>query len=280
VNKKRFLARLYTTAVIISIIFNLCFAIFLLQDWSRIRLIGWNLKRSMLYSPKEEHAQTLHHISAIVRSQAFTKAELIDQVRIFVHSNTVHIDAGNKYAAFNTPYALSRMLQTYKSNQKPLHLTCGSRAFAMKAILDYMGIDSRSVNIYTDEEKRLRAHSFLEVENPDTKRWEIQDPEFNVYYVDSKTKERLSSIHMLFYEKERVIPVSKDGLAGWDVNNVQKIYKKFKAVVYDTKNLDNKSIVIIRRERFDISRRFPENNNENFIEFANHNFGNPLFLFY
>jgi hypothetical protein len=37
---------------------------------------------------------------------------------------------------------------------------------------------------------KLNSHTFIDVLNPQTNKWETQDPDFNIYWRNAKTKER------------------------------------------------------------------------------------------
>ena len=64
-------------------------------------------------------------------------------------------------------------------------------------ILDALGIRSRMVNVFTSDFDVLRSHTFLEAYNPDSGHWEIQDPDYDVYYVYKANAARVSTSQIL-----------------------------------------------------------------------------------
>jgi hypothetical protein len=53
------------------------------------------------------------------------------------------------------------------------------------------------VNVFTSDFDTLRSHTFLEVNNPDSGHWEIQDPDYDIYYVYKATAARVSTSQIL-----------------------------------------------------------------------------------
>jgi hypothetical protein len=61
----------------------------------------------------------------------------------------------------------------------------------MRAVLTALGYRTRDVAIF-DSHSNLKSHSFLEVLNPKTGHWETQDANFDIYWRDKQTGERIS----------------------------------------------------------------------------------------
>ena len=58
-------------------------------------------------------------------------------------------------------------------------MECSSRTILMGLILRALGYETRVVAIF-DSRTNLKSHSFLEVINPATGRWETQDADFDI----------------------------------------------------------------------------------------------------
>ena len=57
--------------------------------------------------------------------------------------------------------------------------------------LQALGYDTRVVAIFNSR-TNLNSHSFLEVMNPETKRWETQDADYDIYWRSKGSGERIS----------------------------------------------------------------------------------------
>jgi len=126
----------------------------------------------------------------------------------------------------------------------------------MNTILERVQIQSRLVHIFSDERTFLSNHTFLDVFNSDTQRWEAQDPDFNVYYVDDLDGRRLSSAHLVFTDLSRATPISV-GSSGWTENGLDPIRDHFEALMYDGRRDGIDTAVLVNTRRFDLGRRFP-----------------------
>lgn len=138
-------------------------------------------------------------------------------------------------------------------------MKCGQRTLALKAIATAFGLTSRIVHIYSDEHNRLASHTFLEVLNGLTRSWEIQDPDFNVYYQDRRNGRRLAAIDLVFGDKANIQPCSGEGNCGFERTKTDHLRDQFfEAVMYDARRQGKRPLLIINIDRFDIYKRFPD----------------------
>ncbi|MFN8490932.1 MAG: hypothetical protein U0350_25285 [Caldilineaceae bacterium] len=227
-------------------------------------------------SPK----QALDAIKAYIQGQHFVnETERIDFIRDWVNQNSIHlIDKDHDAYATNVSKVLTMLWQTYLTDQAPPHLSCGPRAVAMQVILNRLGIQSRLVYIFTDNYDQVQSHTFLEVFNRDTKSWEIQDPDFNIYYVDLRTQKRLATADLIWGDLDVLSPQSADA-QGWEANNVAILKQDyFEAMMYPAQNKSQKSVILINNDRFDPKKSFPDNGNVTFNSFAKRAYRDPLML--
>ena len=70
-------------------------------------------------------------------------------------------------------------------------MECSTRSNLMARLLEALGYKTRIVAIFNSR-TNLKSHSFLEVMNPETKRWETQDPDYDIYWRSKESKDRLS----------------------------------------------------------------------------------------
>jgi len=73
----------------------------------------------------------------------------------------------------------------------PVHLECSTRANILARILQGMGYRTRTLAIY-DTSKNLQAHTLLDVLNPETGKWESQDPFYDVHWKSASGRTRIS----------------------------------------------------------------------------------------
>jgi hypothetical protein len=138
-------------------------------------------------------------IVALVKQQNFqTKTEQIDYVREFIYQNSKHgVDAESAKYRLELPVTVQMLWDYSQTHQNQPLLECSSRTVAMLYILDSLGIRSRMVNVFTSDFDTLRSHTFLEAYNPDSGHWEIQDPDYDIYYVYKANSARVSASQIL-----------------------------------------------------------------------------------
>ena len=201
-------------------------------------------------SSEASYPQVMLKIVNLVKQQNFqTKTEQIDFVREFIYQNSQHgLDAESAKYRLELPATLA-MLWDYSQNHKnPPLLECSSRTVAMIYILDSLGIRSRMVNVFTSDYDKLLSHTFLEAYNPDNEHWEIQDPDYDVYYVYKATSARVSTSQILLEPLDQFQVQSKfPGQADTARQSVLPHY--FQAVVFHDE-VGGTSIGIVNTSRF------------------------------
>jgi len=224
--------------------------------------------------------QALKAIKTYIAAQNFpSQTAQIDFVREWVNQNSIHlIDKEHDSYAFNNQKVLVKLWQTYAVDQAPPHLSCGPRTMAMQSILNELGIQSRVISIFTDNYTQVRSHTFLEVFNQDTRNWEIQDPDFNLYYIDLRTQQRLATTDLLWGDLDMLVPQSSTAL-GWEKNEVTHLKADyFEAMMYMSFQKNEKSVILINSERFDPQKIFVDNGNITFTNFANQAYQKPTIM--
>lgn len=206
-------------------------------------------------------------IRALVEQQNFTNdTAKIDFVRDFVNTNSIHLgDDEFKSYQHNTPLIVEKLLLHYQTGSNPPHLMCDSRSRAMVYILNTLHIISRTVFVFSDDFDSLRSHTFLEVYNRDTHRWEVQDPDYNAYYLSNQTKQRLSALQLLLEAPKTYSPVSSNPTLLKALNE-QVIPHYFEAIIYDEPGAPYRGLV--NMSRFTIQRTLPDGTLFDFGEYA------------
>jgi hypothetical protein len=146
-----------------------------------------------------DYPEVMSKIVALVKQQNFqTKTGQIDFVREFIYQNSQHgLDAESAKYRLELPITVKMLWDYSQTHQNPPLLECSSRTVAMLYILDALGMRGRMVNVFTSDFDTLHSHTFLEVYNPDSSHWEVQDPDYDVYYVYKTNLARVSTSQIL-----------------------------------------------------------------------------------
>lgn len=112
--------------------------------------------------------------------------------------------------------------------ETPVPMECSVRSSLMRVILSELGYKTRTVIVYNATTRPrgldLDSHTFIEVWNPDTKHWETQDPDYDLYYIEKDTENRVSYAEVA-KSPDRYIPCN-DNKCGWDIVSRENIKAK------------------------------------------------------
>jgi len=161
----------------------------------------------------------------------------------------------------------------------------------MQYILSFLNIKSYLVQIYSDNRSSFLSHTFLNVYNQDTSGIEAQDPDYNLFYVNKKSKERLQVQHLILSNLSSVDPVFDNGkkiVTGWNDSNIILREQYFEAVMLWNAFVNGSSLLIINQDRFNPFVKKSDTNalikgqDVNFLEWADiicrQNWGKPFFI--
>ena len=259
---------------------NVIFVALTIYYWHALRPTVVSIAKPLLHPTPKEYSSSIQAITQYIDSKKFSsKADKIDFVRNWVYENSIHkIDAQHEEYAFDTSKVISMLWNTHTSKQDYAHLSCGPRALAMKLILDNLDINSRVIMIFTDNNPQVNSHTFLEVLNIDTERWELHDPDFNIYYIDTENGDRIATSRLIWGDLDTVAPISINK-EGWKDNNVQHLKQDyFEAMMYMNHLKGDKSVILVNTDRFNAAKVFEKNDNVTFYEFADRHYGKPIFV--
>lgn len=132
----------------------------------------------------------IHDVMGVGAISDFHKK--IDAVRMAVHANSVHKIDDEFRAKWKTGGLEEDFLKHLKKESPvPAKMECSARSAMAADVLRYAGYHVRQVVVY-NVTTGLNSHTFIDVLNPETDKWETQDPDFNIYWRNAKTKERVS----------------------------------------------------------------------------------------
>lgn len=251
-------------------------------DFYKRKIIA--LDRSTLWLNKS--FSVLKEIEQFIMDKKPTnKTELIDMARWFVRNGFIgkyDVDVWYDENKYDTELVLETLYQHHLDpSSEPAHLDCQPSSRALASILNYFGFQTRLVALLTDDYDYVASHAMVEVLNPDSGKWELQDPQYNLFFYDSLTGQRVSAIDIVFNGTENIIP-SNGRLHGWDKLMANKDTEKkpmllkdhfFEMLAY--RYVTRKCFVFINKDKISLTKRFPKNDNLNIIEFINKVYGNP-----
>ena len=107
----------------------------------------------------------------------------VDRLRSFISENSVHKIDDDFYKIWRDETKVANaVLEHVRRPDQPLaHLECSTRSYLVGHLYEKLGYSVRTVVVFMPADK-LPSHTFIEVLNPATKRWEIEDTDYNIYW--------------------------------------------------------------------------------------------------
>lgn len=235
------------------------------SEWSPIQTIN----RVRRITPTALPEAQLSDTARLMKSKRFTSTdELVDYARNFIYTYS-------KYAGKSEPGKPDRSdtlekMYLFSLGKGPAPITeCSARATAMLTLLAELGIDSRLIFLYADNGNSVGEHTELEVYNPDTQRWEITDPNYDVYFVNTANGERASIAQLVFGPLDSTRPCDT-----CDPQAAAKASSHFEAY-----RIGYTDTFYVNPDRFDVSHRFSSEKNHNLAEYLTGNASDYQFMF-
>ena len=188
----------------------------------------------------------------------------VDFLRQFIYYNSEQNDS-----TFELPKQMDTALNTLliaknTNNSELVKWRCFNKSRAMIYMLEKIGIKARSIGIWTDSGSDGDfGHALLEVFNPNTNKWEITDPTYNVFFQDSDGT-RLSMFEIVSGDLSDLEPCNESECS-WDIkaedpDPIMQVDHflwngMFDAVVY---NFEKE--VFINTDRHDLNFVYPDIN--------------------
>ena len=187
--------------------------------------------------------------------------EKIDAARLFVQNNSIHKIDKEFYSYWGNIPLLMQMIMFNASGsiQDKPHMECSSRTAVLYYLLRAMDIRARAIVAY-DRDKIKRTHTFLEAYNPDTKNWEIQDPDTNFYWSYKGTDQRAGIEDLLSLPiEDNFVTCNNDGPCAYtDKKDYLISYMNMAAIIdFDA----GYNPVVLNPKRFDINHEFLKKEN-------------------
>jgi hypothetical protein len=147
-----------------------------------------------------------------------------DAVRRFIYLNSRPVpDEESRTLLSRHENLVAEGLLAYATGKRsePIHLMCGGRSKMMSAILRKLGYETRIVAVFDTDREQLRAHTFLEVRNPETGGWETQDPLFDLYWRSKRSGIR-ASLADSAEDISELEPCHSSGVCGSDKSELRR----------------------------------------------------------
>jgi hypothetical protein len=171
-----------------------------------------------LFSEQLISSRTDAHVKEIIsRLDLESMSEFhqrVDRVRTFITDNSIHkIDRAFWTNRADPSSFAAGVLARAKGTAEPVHMECSTRTNLLGLILQSLGYETRVVAIFNSR-SNLKSHTFLEVMNPETTRWETQDADYDIFWRSKGKAERISVAEMAETIND-IEPCGRGG-CGWE----------------------------------------------------------------
>ena len=181
---------------------------------------------SALRSFREETVYR-HQIAQIKKASGIDKVPTLhgklDTLRSFIHAQSQHNENAEFFSVWRerTKLAQNFIDGLEGRRQTPPPMECSTRSALMRAVLDAENLRTRSIDAYrVSAQGNLAGHALFDVFNPETGRWETQDPEYDIHWQSQKTGERASMVDAV--ADMNIIPCQGEK-CGWTLKNREQI---------------------------------------------------------
>jgi hypothetical protein len=119
--------------------------------------------------------------------------QIVDGVRTFINDHSQDkVDAAFRAMnGYNVGFADGIIAHARDPSAERVHMECSTRANLMGRVLRRMGYETRTIAIFKSK-GRYASHTFLDVLNPETKAWETQDPDYDLYWTSLPSRARVA----------------------------------------------------------------------------------------
>mgnify|MGYP006921601116 CR=1 FL=1 len=228
----------------------------LASEWSETFTLVRKRRLSMSakdYEDMSPAAQYFHDLD-------LSASDTIDAVHRFIQTNSI-LDQQKTYDAdYSDAIDLMFDYAQGETDEQPF-LQCDGRSTAMLTTLRELRIESRLVFLYRPVPGYLSQHTTLEVFNPDSQHWEVHDLNWDFYYIDAESHERVSAERILFGSRETLLGCPMQG-GDCTYETMEESASYFNALRYGY-TFD----LWVNPDRFELSTRFEGQDNKNLAEF-------------
>lgn len=181
---------------------------FFLLATTLIFLSACDKKEKVLTSPEVKQMISLID-SEIDKSSVHA---ITDSARRVIQKYTQHSDQFSHCDDMSCVSDMANAISAHiKNNEQEPKMLCSHRTLMQRIILEHYGLETRGVNLVNKENQ---GHVFLEVKNGN--KWEVSDPDYNIYYKKLDTNERMSLKQIIKKDFKNFVPCSEKGCS-WKI---------------------------------------------------------------
>ena len=140
-----------------------------------------------------------------------------DALRHFVHSHSHHVPDAEYRTLVGDAKAIASAIIDHAEGRRAEapHLICGTRAHLSVDLYRRQGYRARLVFVFDTDQSDMSAHTFADVFNPSTRKWESEDPTYDIHWREVSSRDRIS----LFDSAEDLGAIEPCGpiKCGWDI---------------------------------------------------------------
>jgi hypothetical protein len=140
-----------------------------------------------------------------------------EALRHFLHTHSRHVPDDEYRTLVGDAKAITSAIIDYAEGRRaePPHLICGSRAHLLVDLYRRQGYRARLVFVFDTDQSDMSAHTFVDVFNPSTEKWESEDPTYDIHWREISSGNRIS----IFDSAEDIGAIEPCGTTkcGWDI---------------------------------------------------------------
>lgn len=226
-------------------------------------VIGFGVDEGMEAFEKYKNQQAYNEILPYTKAPELQHFDArMDALRTFVTTHSIHkIDELFK-SYWKDSQEIARRTLLYakgESDEKP-HLECSTRSGMMGAFIKGLGYRTRPVVVFGMKDGSLLSHTFLEAQNPDTGKWQVQDPDLDLFYIVKETNERASIEDLIRLDIDSIQPCNSSGACGWDIKSHEdfpatKMHRYMGIASINDYQMDDRPL-LVNSKRFDLEHTF------------------------
>jgi hypothetical protein len=138
-----------------------------------------------------------------------------DSVRRFIQAHSVHRNNDEVNVIRKNGSFVQEVLKHVTGERSdPVPMLCGARARLEHDLIEAMGYDARVTHIFDADSPA--SHTFTDVMNPITKKWETSDPDLNIFWRNKNSRARIAVTDYAPDRLDEIEPCNDEG-CGWDV---------------------------------------------------------------
>ncbi len=221
----------------------------------------------------------------LLRMRQFSSQQaFLDWLREFAHANTEdaldEARSENGIRNYRNLERITRMwAQRLRTGRGPKpKLKCDHVAKALASVLENFHIPSRLVHVFSlQPDGSAIDHSLLEVQDKDSKNWEILDAYYNVFIINNVTGRRTDTENLVLGNLDNYTPCNASGCSWNYLGEKGEAYGKayFSDMIYDNRRSKEPSKIIINTDRLPKSTSQEELLNGPYLTHIQKMLGNP-----